>query len=334
MKPSPQVYNGSSYYYCHLRCREMILLILVAGLLILYSQEHPSATTMGVVYAFSYQPLLTRQLLFKNNCNSVRLLRTVLQSSSTEANDGVMKTPANLTTTTTTTTTPRKMPLRPQEILDRQRARQKEEEDDDDEYPKLFDDNLLNYMQQMLLTLEKRVHEGPRSIGTLQVEEFMTMSQSITNDMKHSERQRQLLDPSTKSGGVIPATTTTTTTTSLPTQSAAVLHDTVSLATTSESQHEEDNEDGPKYDPTGGQGSLAKDTRNTYVIPDMDQMSPEEYQQALQKSLLEQQAERRKNVISAYGNRASWDYLNHLSGQSGQLKPPPTGRLEENGTKQ
>jgi hypothetical protein len=73
-----------------------------------------------------------------------------------------------------------------------------------------------------------------------------------------------------------------------------------------------DNEEGAGYDGTGGMG-LAKGTANTWIIPGMDEMSPEEYQEALQKSDSDRQALRQEAGI--YGNRATNDYLNNLSGK-------------------
>jgi len=94
----------------------------------------------------------------------------------------------------------------------------------------------------------------------------------------------------------------------------------VQVESTDAPKPDSDNEDGPAYDPAGGQGSLAKGTRNTYVIPNMNEMSPEEYQKALQQSIIDEQAERRKKIGAGYGNRATWDYLNNLSGESGLLR--------------
>merc|ERR1711865_1273318 len=46
-------------------------------------------------------------------------------------------------------------------------------------------------------------------------------------------------------------------------------------------------------------------------IPDMDEMSPEEYRAALQKTITERQT--RRKVGGNYGNRQTLDYLNNLS---------------------
>jgi hypothetical protein len=78
------------------------------------------------------------------------------------------------------------------------------------------------------------------------------------------------------------------------------------------------NDDGPAYDGQGGFG-LARGTRNTYVIPGMDEMSPEEYRQKLQESISARQAKRREEAIKSgvIGNRSSNGYLETL-GQQGE----------------
>lgn len=78
------------------------------------------------------------------------------------------------------------------------------------------------------------------------------------------------------------------------------------------------NDDGPAYDGQGGFG-LARGTKNTYVIPGMDEMSPEEYRQKLQESISARQAKRREEAIKSgvIGNRSSNGYLDTL-GQQGE----------------
>jgi hypothetical protein len=217
----------------------------------------------------------------------------------------------------------RKKPLSPKEILEQQRAMQGTSGDDEDSYPKLFDDNLLQSMQKMLLTLEKRVKNGPASLNILEVEDFISMSQMVAKEMKEKEYQR-LQDATTdthEASGEAALEVTTVSTTATVTESTAVGVDgNIEIQKSSSVTEWKSSEDGPAYDPSGGQGSLAKGTRNTYVIPNMDEMSPEEYQKALQQSLYEQQIERRKKMQAGYGNRASWDYLNNLTGESGVLK--------------
>lgn len=70
-------------------------------------------------------------------------------------------------------------------------------------------------------------------------------------------------------------------------------------------------DEGPAYDGTGGMG-LAKGTANTYIIPGMDEMSPEEYRKALQKSVSDRQTRRRESRSGVVGNRAALQYLDQL----------------------
>jgi hypothetical protein len=53
----------------------------------------------------------------------------------------------------------------------------------------------------------------------------------------------------------------------------------------------------------------------------MDEMSPEEYRDKLQKSVSDRQDARKKS--GEYGNRQSWSYMSSLTGEvDGPLKRP------------
>ena len=58
---------------------------------------------------------------------------------------------------------------------------------------------------------------------------------------------------------------------------------------------------------------MSKGTRNTYAIPDMDKMSPEEYRAALQKTVIEKQEARMRKRGGRIGNIVSRDYMDSLS---------------------
>ena len=58
---------------------------------------------------------------------------------------------------------------------------------------------------------------------------------------------------------------------------------------------------------------IQQGTVNTYAIDGMGEMSPEEYQKALQQSVIDRQKERKRSGLTT-GNKASWDYLSGLSG--------------------
>ncbi|CAB9504551.1 expressed unknown protein [Seminavis robusta] len=185
--------------------------------------------------------------------------------------------------------------------------------------PKLFEDDLLNDMQQCLLKLERRVNDGPGALSMLEVEEFEHATKRILQEMKLNEHNRPKPAPAFPEG--------------LPTATGSVVEDTPAVATTGSVVPDRpepvvantddnyangidiSNDDGPAYDGTGGMG-LSKGTVNTYVIPGMDEMSPDEYQKALQASISNRQANR--VASGTYGNRGSTDYLNNLSqGSSG-----------------
>jgi hypothetical protein len=149
-------------------------------------------------------------------------------------------------------------------------------------------------LQQMLLTLEKRVRDGPGSVSLSEIEDLQARSSRVMVDMKAEETDRL-----NGVGSAAPP----------PTPEVVKM-----------------DEEGPEYDGTGGMG-LAKGTANTYIIPGMDEMSPEEYRAALQKSVSDRQANRHKNGVT--GNRATWDYLQYLSGESGVLKKEEYDKKEE-----
>jgi hypothetical protein len=182
-------------------------------------------------------------------------------------------------------------PLTPKEILARQREKQGLSADADE--PKLYSDEILNNLQQILLTMEKRVKEGPGSVTSSEVDEFVVMSQNVLDEMKQKEYER-LEDASSITSASTPVDVTASSTSS-------------TIVT-----NPDDNSEGPGFSPSGGNGSLAKGTTNTYIIPGMDEMNTEEYREALQKSISDRQTKRKGT--GNYGNRQTWDYLNNLNG--------------------
>ena len=168
----------------------------------------------------------------------------------------------------------------------------------------------------MLLTLEKRAKEGSGSLSLLEAEEFSIMGSRVLKDMKEKDAERVSGTSSLNTGTAKAATSSSPLSTPPPPVQAVPSEQPVETLKSKRVTDTSD-EEGPAYDGTGGLG-LAKGTVNTYVIPGMDEMSPEEYQQALQESIIHRQAERKK--AGRYGNRSSWDYLNALSGESGVLK--------------
>lgn len=217
----------------------------------------------------------------------------------------------------------KKKPLSPKEILAQQRA--KAGLPDPDEHPKLYSDELLDDMKEILLLLEKRVQGGQGSLSSLEVESFATISNNILVEMKQKEYER-LEDASSPSPTPAPTPSPIASDTSIATATGATASAATATVEVAEPSTEySETEEGPAYSPAGGQGSLPKDTTNTYIIPGMDEMSPEEYRVALQKSISDRQSKRHSSGL--YGNRNTWDYLNNLSGDKGVLKKDP---LEEN----
>lgn len=179
---------------------------------------------------------------------------------------------------------------------------------DDEPPPKLFSDSLYDDMQQTLLLLEKRIAQGPGSLSLLEVESLGAQTQRIIVEMRSFEANRVSGQGIAKVGGPPPPPVA-------PVQEQVV----TPAAEIVQSKEITDisNDEGPAYDGKGGFG-LSRGTRNTYVIPGMDEMSSEEYRLALQQSLIDRQSSRKKSGTT--GNRATWDYLNNLSGERGVLK--------------
>ena len=229
---------------------------------------------------------------------------------------------------------PRKRPLSPAELV-------KKYGSDVEEAPKLFEEYIYDDLQNILLTLEKRAKEGPGSLSMLEVEEFVAMADRVTVEMKGFDadggspssttptQKQPVVEAVTTQpapAAVVPATPTP------PPAPVAIASQPADVAAETQSIHVEaaaqqpatpevqdtSEDEGPAYDGTGGMGQ-PRGTVNTYIIPGMDEMSPDEYLDALQKSVSARHDERRRSGKN-YGNRQTWDYLNNLTGESGQLK--------------
>jgi hypothetical protein len=176
--------------------------------------------------------------------------------------------------------------------------------EDDEPPPKLFSDSLYDDMRETLLLLEKRIAQGPGSLSMLEIEALSAQTRRIEVEMRSFKEDRVNGQGSPPMGvATVPS----------PVVPGAEMVQSKEISDRSD-------DEGPAYDGTGGFG-LSKGTRNTYVIPGMDEMSPEEYQKALQQSVIDRQSARKRNGTT--GNRATWDYLNNLTGESGVLKSEP-----------
>mmetsp|Transcript_1685 Transcript_1685/g.2955 ORF Transcript_1685/g.2955 Transcript_1685/m.2955 type:complete len:260 (-) Transcript_1685:1204-1983(-) len=217
-----------------------------------------------------------------------------------------------------------------------------------------FNEALLEDMQACLFKLEKRVKEGPGSLTLLEVDEFTSASSRILQDMKQqSVALPERLGPGARKAAAeaaaaraaeaadmaglgkeeieaqaraaynkvqqgkeiveIPSTThAPPPPPPPPTQQQAAPVEDIPVVKTTEVA-DTSNDEGPAYDGTGGLG-LAKETINTYVIDGMDEMSPEEYQEAMRQRIIRTQKHRR--VSGGVGNRSSLDYMNFLNGNT------------------
>lgn len=198
-----------------------------------------------------------------------------------------------------------------------------EDEDADDEPPKIFEDDLLEDMQTSLLTLEKRVKKGPRSLDQDEVRNLEGMLNRIINEMKNfsqngGEIPSKAQKSTSASAAVATRTPNVTNTQGMsplvtprnagPGGKAKPLLENLPAAS-GPRVVEHNEEEGEEYKGVGGLG-LAKGTTNTYVIPGMDEMTGEEYRDALQRSVIERQARRRGSGL--VGNRSSQNYLDNL----------------------
>lgn len=187
-------------------------------------------------------------------------------------------------------------PLSNEEIF--ARAQQQQETPNIPPPPKLFDDNLLDDMQAALLIMEKRVQEGPLTI--LEVDQLSTQLDTIRMEMRANQHKKP---PK-------PSTTTETTSVSSDAPARGAGPNVIDIDTPAD--------EGEEYNGRGGMGQAAG-TKNTYLIPGMEDMTPEEYQKALEQTVIQRQRDRRYSG-EATGNRSTWDYLNSLTGETGVLK--------------
>lgn len=171
------------------------------------------------------------------------------------------------------------------------RARENAGMPDVPEAPQLFDEDLLDDMQQALLMMEKRIKEGPSSLTSVQVQDLGARLNRIVHEMKTNEHQspKEVLLASNHSDQSAPAE-------AAPTTTLNQLED-----------------ETPSYDGKGGMGQ-PRGTINTYIIEGMEEMDSETYRLALQQSIIDRQRERRRS--GKVGNRGSIDYLSTLSGST------------------
>jgi hypothetical protein len=185
---------------------------------------------------------------------------------------------------------------------------------------KLYDDDLLLDMQRVLVALERRVKGGPSSLALEDVEEMSAAVGRILDEMKSTKTSStswanntpplQLSNPSVHSnpsGDLLHAEPEII----LALHATATASSSVAAAPVSAGERQLDTSDdeGPPYTGQGGMGQ-PRGTVNTYVIPGMDEMTAEEYQQTLQQSIIDRQKRRRASGV--VGNLSSSSYLDGL----------------------
>lgn len=163
--------------------------------------------------------------------------------------------------------------------------------DDEDDRPKLFDDSIYADIASAYEKLDKRFKEGP---GTLTADELQDLEAELTRigqEMRENQHKRPAR----------PATRTTTEAT--PPSQVSQPAPTISMDSNTAPEHE-----GPNgFD---GKFGVPQGTRNTYVIEGMEEMTPEEYQVAIQEAVSARQRQRRASGV--VGNQTSQNYLNNL----------------------
>jgi len=192
----------------------------------------------------------------------------------------------------------------------------------------IFDDFILADMQSALLKMERRVQEGPGSLSMLDAEELDGELKRIIDEMHRNPHKR--LTRSMRIAEVVEDEEPEATEASSQPELVAAATPTPVEPTPAELQtslKEESNQkpvvdisndEGPTWDGTGGMGR-ARGTVNTYAIEGMEEMTAEEYRQALDKSISERTQKRRRE--GGAGNVSSWNYLNSLGGgTTGALK--------------
>jgi len=205
-----------------------------------------------------------------------------------------------------------KKPLTAEDII--ARARKAVGSPEEEAPPPVFEDeSILDDIKSILMTLENRIKSGQGSIDRKEVNELAAAVDRVKDEMVSfapPPSTSSVVDATPPAPSISPATPSSE---SAPAQSDA--------------PPSPPSYDGPPsdyYDGTGGLG-MARGTKSTYVIPGMEEMNPEEYRAALQKSVSARQEERRKQFHGQIGNRAGHQYLEQL-GWGGASKAMGRGR--------
>lgn len=208
------------------------------------------------------------------------------------------------------------------------RAREKAGMPQDEGAPPLFDEDLYGDMQEVLLLLERRVQEGLGSVTVNEIEGLSWRVDRITEDMIFNQHKKSPRPPRQLEEDAPPTIQSPAHPQRMGREFAAEPPSSAQLSPPASLLHADPDaiaqmrapteplpvvdisqDEGPMFDGRGGMGQ-PKGTVNTYIIPGMDEMTAEEYRDALQRSVSERQARRRASGV--VGNRSAEDYLKGL----------------------
>jgi hypothetical protein len=185
-----------------------------------------------------------------------------------------------------------------------------------------------NKLQRCLMLLEKRVKYGPGSLTADEVTELAFSADSMAGEINDFNSNVPTIDstysPPTEVYSESQFESVDAPAPSIEASWGGSSSQQASPGTVRVLDEESNTDEGPAYDGTGGMG-LSRGTKNTYIIEGMDEMTSEEYRAALQKAILDTQAERRKARRDVVGNRAAHDYLSTL-GWGGTSKALSRGK--------
>eukprot|EP00804_Cyclotella_cryptica_P005673 CCRYP_000046-RA/>CCRYP_000046-RA protein AED:0.31 eAED:0.31 QI:53/1/1/1/0.66/0.5/4/645/290 len=235
---------------------------------------------------------------------------------------------------------PSKKVLTAADVLANSQQQSLNKEEESEEIPKLFSEEIYDDFQSALLKLEKRVKEGRGALSLMEVEGFEAATGRIVLEMNAylndpEGMKKKIADGYASSSQASPPSNTnlsapSTTQTIHSSVPPPPIANSIPSATVGTPAFEPSpkpitdtsNSEGPAYDGKGY--GLARGTTNTYVIPGMDQMSPEEYRTKLQETISARQAKRREESLRSgrgtIGNRSSSGYLDQLGRQQQQQR--------------
>jgi len=196
------------------------------------------------------------------------------------------------------------------DILARARAAVGAPEPEKEVHATPFDEETLGAIQRTMDILSKRTMDGVGSVTAAEVRGFEEDARIIQEEMaRHQAGAQTIAAPNREA------------------PQEAIQEAIMLEAPQKVMDLNRNDEEGAAYDGHGGMG-LASGTRNTYIIEGMDEMTPLEYQKALQKSVSDRQAGRLTNRNGVVGNRAAHAYLDQL-GYGGASKSLSVGKDKE-----